>query len=63
MNSKEYRQMAEMVRGLPADATDSLGRVTKSDLIEALCQEFEASNVRFNRELFIEACNRKGVTT
>ena len=59
MNSKEYRQMAEMVRGLPEDATDSLGRVTKQDLIEALCQEFEASNVCFDRELFIKACQKE----
>lgn len=51
MHKKEYRQLAEMVAGLPPS-------IRKADLIEALCQEFETSSVSFDREKFIEACNK-----
>jgi len=52
MTRKEYRQMTEMVCGLPPS-------VRKDDLIEALIQTFKESNVRFDRELFIKACTKE----
>lgn len=61
MTAKDYKLMASKIKEIETASTNAnINNITTSQLycvVEKLCEAFQEDNKRFDKKLFIEACN------